>query len=497
MTRKKTIALLTCGLGVEDKWTGLPGFTWKGLVTTPEPVVFNVESRHHNIIVSENPMNRNAEYNALLAELDAATIATPPALADAVARANAKARRARRIRNVLVVPATAVTILFAAFVTAVNVSADFAELCEQTPILRELAAAVERRPSLKAAVENEYVQSPNGLVQTENDVTMTIEHLIADEKELHIFYRLRSDNYKSLGIEPRFRKREGDNTVLSCGFGYGGTGVDKIQSIKVSFSETTPDSLVMECDVYDRADGELYPGTQIATFRFPLHVDPDKIKLTETITLDKPVVIDGQKFTVTTVEIRPTHTRLFLTDDPDNTAWLKRLDIYAEDENGERYPVRHDGSTSVWKGVTSLQLESSSFSKGKRLTLHITGADWLDRDAPRAKIDLANVAAEGLPQGVALERAIRKGDSWRLVFSYVPRNVGQLFEWGTYYDEAGTQYRYHQSSSYSGYVDEHLTLKDRSTEAFELKDYPFDVVYLQPHYTRWVTLDTPVEIAVK
>lgn len=44
--------------------------------------------------------------------------------------------------------------------------------------------------------------------------------------------------------------------------------------------------------------------------------------------------LDGQTLTVTDVEIYPTHVRVNVEGDGDNTAWLKGLDFYLENEDG-------------------------------------------------------------------------------------------------------------------------------------------------------------------
>lgn len=51
--------------------------------------------------------------------------------------------------------------------------------------------------------------------------------------------------------------------------------------------------------------------------------------------MNRTFALDGQTFTLQEAEIYPTHLRLTLTADPDNTAWLAGLDLYLENEHGE------------------------------------------------------------------------------------------------------------------------------------------------------------------
>ena len=126
-------------------------------------------------------MDRMEEYKALRD----APEELPPALDGAVARARARARRRRLWRRVSA-PAGSVAAVFAAFVLLVNLSTPFALACGKVPVLKELAAAVAFSPSLKAAVENDYVQYI-GQSATDNGITVHLEYLMADQGGLMLF----------------------------------------------------------------------------------------------------------------------------------------------------------------------------------------------------------------------------------------------------------------------------------------------------------------------
>ena len=148
-------------------------------------------------------MNRNEEYQALLQELEA----TPPALDGTAERALRRRRRDRRLR-LFGVPAGSLAACFIAFVLLVNLFPPFARACGNVPLLRALAQAVAWSPSLSAAVENDYVQ-PIGQSQTVNGITATIEYVIVDQKQVHIFFTLKGEGYESLSAEmPEFTPRQ-------------------------------------------------------------------------------------------------------------------------------------------------------------------------------------------------------------------------------------------------------------------------------------------------
>ena len=143
-------------------------------------------------------MDRMEEYKALRD----APEELPPALEGAVARARARARR-RRLWRRISAPAGSVAAVFAAFVLLVNLSTPFALACGKVPVLKELAAAVAFSPSLKAAVENDYVQYI-GQSATDNGITVHLEYLMADQGGLMLFLSVRSEE-RRVGKECRSR----------------------------------------------------------------------------------------------------------------------------------------------------------------------------------------------------------------------------------------------------------------------------------------------------
>lgn len=464
-------------------------------------------------------MNRKEEYSDLLRELDN----TPPALEHAVLRAKARAKKAARIHRFFMIPASSVAAFLIIFIAIVNVSTTFASACGRIPILRELAAAAAFSPSLKAAVENEYVQ-PMGLAQSENGVTMRVEYVIVDQKQLNIFYSLQSQIYSHLDVTPAIEGPDGEPMEgYSIFFGSFDAENGELRHITVDFIDgNMPGSLLFTCKVHesertvtaapvpdDGNETEEYKEPEwIAAFAFTLRFDPTYTHKGEIVSLNQRFVLDGQYLTATTVEIYPTHIRLNLADDEDNTAWLQSLVFYLENERGERFAAISSGISATGSAdspfMASHRLESSFFSKSRSLTLYITEAIWLDKDMERVKIDLANGTAEKLPEGVELKQAVRGGSDWQLTFSGAERGENgsyQLFR-TTYYDEAGNEYEYGSWSTtkggyYDGEAGKHVETPGKFLVRFSLKDYPFDTVYLSPSFSRTTTPGTPVEIKVK
>lgn len=471
-------------------------------------------------------MNRNDEYKALLEELDETPLKLDYALERAQMKCEAKKRRKRKAAFA---PVWIAATVFGVFVLLVNISPTFAYAAGRIPYLRDLAKFVALSPSLSAAVENEYVQ-PINQEQTQNGITARIEYAIIDQKQLNIFYTLVSDTYSRMNADPHIsgageEKLEGYSTI----FGELNAKNGDLRQITIDFSyDTVPDTVMLKLKVSDNgasaddASAQAGLGLEegllseekhkepeiISVFDFTLSLDPNFTAKGETIELNKGFKLDGQKFTLKSAEIYPTHMRFNFDDDKNNTAWLKNLEFYVETEKGERFEgisngISASGSTDSPMMATHM-LESAFFSDSEHLTLHITGVTWLDKDMEKVHVDLAGKTAEVLPEGVAFELAKQKENGWILGFSapsYREKYHDQMWNWN-YFDRNGNEHSIGSScSTMGGYYDEDtlqlLGSEDTPFTILALKNYPDNEVWLCPAYSRRTALDTPVSIQIK
>ena len=453
-------------------------------------------------------MNRNEEYNALLAELEQ----VPKQIDNTVEQAMQRLITSQKKRRGWVISCASLAACFACFVLLVNLSVPFARACGSIPVLRELAKAVSWSPSLSAAVENEYVQ-PIGQSQTENGITATIEYVIVDQKQLHIFFTLDSDDYDNLNAEmPRYETEQVCSTIGSSWNQPPGTLLD----FTLDYGDhNVPDSLTMtfgvttyvesdwsaEAPVQSYEDEMLEPVEEeepdyLAEFTFDLEFDPEFTAKGEIIPVNQTFSLDGQSLTVTEVEVYPTHVRVNVADDPNNTAGLKRLAFYLENEDGERFEPISNGVSATGDedspAYVSFRLESPYFADSEHLTLHVTGAEWLDKDMERVRVDLAHRTAERLPEGVSFQNAEKRDGGWVLTFRVKQRKEHHSFQvWNsTFYDEEGNPYeasRRGTTTDDSGYFEEMLPLPG----------YWEDVVWLQPVYSRTTAETIPITIPIK
>ena len=227
-------------------------------------------------------MDRMEEYKALRD----APEELPPALDGAVARARARARR-RRLWRRISAPAGSVAAVFAAFVLLVNLSTPFALACGKVPVLKELAAAVAFSPSLKAAVENDYVQYI-GQSATDNGITVHLEYLMADQGGLMLFLSV-SGPEEATFFMPRatFTTPDGER-LEGCSVLMDSVAPGELSNaITVAFNgeeeSQLPESLRLTCEVQahipDVTDAGEWTADAVVTFDLPLEPMPGGMEI--------------------------------------------------------------------------------------------------------------------------------------------------------------------------------------------------------------------------
>ena len=475
-------------------------------------------------------MNRQKEYENLLIELGQ----TPPALNDVITRAQKRAKKSKALRNFFIKPISGIAAVFIAFAAMVNLLPNIAFAVERIPGLRQIAAAVSFSPSLTTAIEHEFIQHI-GLEQTINNITMRIEYVIVDQRQLNIFYTLDSPIYSSMDASPTISNPDGSLAKgWASSVSWGGVRENRaVRHLSANSNLDIPDKLLFTAHIRDSGAPPpnssatpsppmpmptpppyQHPSLQepeiIATFTFLLEFDPTFTSQGEIIHLDYQFTIDGQTLTVTTVEIFPTNMRVNFEASPYNTASLQELQFHFQNERGRQFHPPTNGivatGTSDSRMMSSHRLESAFFAQSSSLTMFIESVKWLDHDMERVRIDLPNQTADRLPEGVTIGSILQNRyneNTWHLTFTVEETRENHSFSpfSNVYYDEAGNQHSLNTwSSGMRGYVDE-ATGRFVDTPGifrmeFSIFDFPYDIVYLTPTFSRHVQLQTPTEIPI-
>lgn len=466
-------------------------------------------------------MNRMEEYQALRA-----TAEQPAAgLEDTLTRAR---KRLRRRRAMVLRPLTGLAACFAVFVILVNFCAPVAYACSKVPGLRELAEAVTFSRSLTDAVNNEYVQ-PIDLKQTQNGITASVEYLIVDQKQVNVFFRMDSDQYSGLGVDPDVSHPDGKERIGSCSWGLNDWDVPngELQSVTLEvFEGDVPDCILLELDVYlqhsldytqppepsDCSDvlfedhSTAWERDYLAQFDFQLSFDPTFTAKAKIYPVEQTVELDGNSVTIRQVEVYPTHLRVIVEDDANNAAELQRLYFYIETDWGMKFNTESNGTVSfstVGSPVTTYRADSTYFYKADHLRMVITGAEWLDRDMETVYVNLATGETDPLPEGVEFLSAEKYPEGWIVTFKAEQRKWSseadmvshQLFS-HSYVGADGTEGEIRSWTS-GGTVLEEAEWETHFTEQFPLTGYHNDEVWLKPQYSHTWQAENPVIITIQ
>ena len=453
-------------------------------------------------------MNRREEYEALILKLED----TPEMLETIAERSLKREMTSQKKRRILGIPAASLAACFLGFVLLVNAFPTFARACEEIPILGDLARAVNWSPSLSAAVENEFVQ-PIGQSQTVNGITATIEYLIVDQKQVNIFFTLDGDYENLAGALPKFQPEQECSTVTSdflqppgsllhYTLDYGEKDVP--EGFTITFGVTTyvePEFIEPPEPLEDTWEGmfrqeEDTGDVFLAEFTFDLEFDPDFTAKGEMIPVHKDFVLDGQILTVDTVEVYPTHVRVEIEGAAENTAWLKGVGFYLENERGERFEPISNGISATGDpdspAMLSFRLESPYFADSQHLTLHITQVEWLDKELDRVRIDLKREYMDRRIEGVELLEAEERDDGWLLTFKV--RRIKENHSFSVFshrfYDAEGKEYDSHSNAS--SWIDE-----EHFESILPLPDYHDGAVWLEPHFSHRTDCNPTITVPVK
>ena len=458
---------------------------------------------------------RMSEYENMINELEAAV---PAELESVWDRASAREKKHRTVMR-FVKPVASIAAVFACFVLSVNFITPVAQACSKIPVLKDLAAAVDFSGSLSRAVENNYVQTI-ALSQTKNGIKADIDYVIVDQKQVNIFYRLEYET----GGEAGNNIERNENTELAALIEIGkdmpphgitwGSGSDeegKLRSVTIDFTDSdVPETIPLVIKAKERDTQTWnYAKENLAVFTFTLEIDPYYTAQGRTIELNEELNILGQNFTLTSVDIYPTHLQLNVESDEANTMWLKSLSFYVEAIGAGK-----DSKLESINGISALgskdtpeviafRKESPWFYNTDNLKIFITGARLAEKDMEGIKIKVtehgAGIVSGRLPDGVRLEDiSEQKHADGKPTVEIRFKTVKGIDGGSTSVIYEVFEREYLDGEGREGYMESYTGTGDSNefTSTLILEDYAFDTVTVYPCFTHCWKAEKPVEITV-
>ena len=456
-------------------------------------------------------MTRMEEFKALQQEL----AQTPPELDSAVERARERTKKRLWKQRVFGVPIAGAAALFAVFVVLVNVYVPFAYACSNVPGLKALVQAVVFNTSLQEALEHDYVQ-PVVDSQSIGEFTVTVDAIIADQKQINVFYHVDSNIYSRYTDRIRFLDADGndlDNVAASGGGMRKEISESSFATLNYAGNDTTPSGIRFtirltsatntssdSIDDWETLDAAHY------TFTFDLDLDDYAISRGEIYQLDQWITLEGQRIYLKSAEIYPTHIRINVGQDEANSAYLQSMSFYLEDENGNRSEPIRNGTIAIDSDENTVAYcqESVYFLKSVHWTLHITGAVWLDKGQQYTTFELATGRPDGLlPPSIYYATAVKYQNDLHVL------SVGREDIWGDYIGMASVvnrgDYVADRRITYNDLYEEELPpgIRIHVPEGYRfnqtvIENYPYDdFVQVRWARTRTTTFDTLIEVPIK
>ena len=384
-------------------------------------------------------MNRNHEFSDWIESVKRAPM--PARVHFSAQRAVNRAKTRKKTFGIVGIPAMGLAALFLAFTILVNSSVAFARTMGEIPPLAQLAKAVAADASLKAAVENKYVQ-PVKAVQRQGDIEVTLEYVIADERQLSAFIRIRDlaapeKRYRIYTSELRY---SGANLGWRPAFGQGTSKPDAmiragdLEEVRLAAGEyerrlPSEVNLFIQLSSVDEApayfesgEGEgmpYLPKPIPGEWVFALSLDPALTLPGQAFDLqNRPVDIDGQRLRLKQLTVYPTRAVLLVGNDSDNTSTIASIDVSMKNDQGRTWAfVRQREPFGFIMDVTEITLESSYFANSDSLILSVEDVILIpDSGRIPIEIDIPAEKAYGLPENVRLASVVREGAQTMLYF---------------------------------------------------------------------------------
>lgn len=475
-------------------------------------------------------MNRNEEYMDLMKELDE----NVPEVQDSLQRG----RRRKARKQFLYQPLMGLAAVFMLFVLSVNISAPVAKAFSNVPFLKELTKAVTFSKSLSDAIENDYVKE-TGLKQTKDEVTVEVTSIIVDRERLTVFYRFESDKYEKLAANCTLFDESGEDTLGTVSYEMGGVGIpnEEVRCVTADYitinmtdmikMEAMPEKVQFHMVVWDGEAGEreLFAGTNhvfdwekaaekyyITSFDFLLDLDPESMPEAKHYEVNQILKIDGQKLTVTDIQVYPTYMCVNVEDAAENAVSLKDLHFYVETEDGERFynsggvsfTIAVDSDTPT---LISFETESPYFSDAESLKLVVTGAEWMEKGLERARVNLETEETSNLPENVTLKQIRKENETVYMVFEQqyefmMDDRTGTMIGRKLTIDPFTTKYYDAEGEEYKGKCEIYLINKDDVLTGvcqfeYRLENYPYEEVWLENTYSSIWTAEEEISIVIK
>jgi len=311
-----------------------------------------------------------------------------------------------------------VAFIMIAFIGSIRLSPALAQAVAQIPGLKPLVEMIAFDKGIEDIVNNEYYEHINAS-QTINGKTLTITGVVADESGMIISYKLNSDEdlaiFKGIVTEV---KQKGEQVKATVGSSWAAQPKETYEV------EDTINVVASQGMDYSSQDFRLTfslserPET---VFEIPFTLKND-VKASKHYTVNKQVVIDGQRMTIHELIISPIRSELKMSIDPSNTKKILSFeDIRIYDEHQEEWGKIKNGVVGFGNYEDeqfSIMLESNYFRIPKSMTIELREIEAIDKADDFFIVDFDRKKMISQPENINLELEIK--DNFEIQYTVSP-----------------------------------------------------------------------------
>lgn len=397
-----------------------------------------IESKQESSMMEDvQRVDRGQEWQAFL---DEASV-EPEGLDSVEKRLEKRMRQGKRKRGAfyssLTTAAAAILLIL-----LVNTNAAFAHTFSTIPVIGQLIDYIKFDKSLSQAIENEYVQEV-ALTAWDGDKQLSLPYVLADEKNLVLFFQLPEDfelasnEWAQISLK---EMRDGSTGEKVEGFGYSTASLSQegkeqnhgFMMMRFNFAEgELPQSIAF--DVQLEIEILPYEEKAVPVGEFEEDIHERNVKGVGTFNFQvvfqefaKPIVYEfhesfsilGQSLTLKEMKVFPTGTEVTFDFAKENTAWVKGLDLAVE-EKGEISLKGSNGISAMYDedyAGMRVFIESDYFAKPKEQQLLIRGLRLLDKDKKFITVDMENKTITPAIEGMEFKEVIKGKGKANLIF---------------------------------------------------------------------------------
>lgn len=319
--------------------------------------------------------------------------------------------------------ATSVAAVFVlAFIGVVNAFPGVAMAMNNVVGLKELVQLVTVDESMKACLENEYAQYIGEEQVMRDGHYSKVYYVVADATHISIFYKtdVPYDGAEYHHFANAFCN-DGSGIAAIWSVNSVKTDIEDLYELRLTFldeleKDMLPESIQMVID-FGKTWENGYPTEEGGFIQQPEETVTYEIKLenkffVEPVVYDiqEEVELDGQKILFEKIEVYPTMTRLFYSEDTDNTYELIDLDVILKDDKGNEYEKMEESDMSIEDetGIigTATSFRSSFFEEDVSLQIEIRGVFWDYGVSPEQDVFYEKKSVGDLPEDIILEKPI-------------------------------------------------------------------------------------------